>query len=144
LLKDEAIGLLEPFEQEKFRILTVLRDARPDQFLFTEGKLSGVIDFGAVGRDIVAVDLARLASEWFPDDFSQQLKLVNSYVKNRIIDEREFRLIRPLALSGAILGGLAWIDLHFRKRRSIGREAEFDKALDHAILRMLSFYDSRG
>ena len=143
LLKYEAISLLEPFEYDKFRILTVLRDARPDQFLFANGQLTGVIDFGAVGRDIVAVDLARLASEWFPDNFSQQINLVNTYVKNRIIDEREFRLIRPLALSGAILGGLAWVDLHFRKRRSIGREVEFDKALDHAISRLVSFYDSR-
>ncbi len=140
LLRDTAVRLLQPFESEKFRILTVLRDARPDQFLFNQGCLSGVIDFGAVGRDIIAVDLSRLASEWYPEDLAQQDNLVDIYVKNRIVDEREFRLIRPLALSGAILGGLAWLDLHFRKRRSIGRESEFERAIDHALKRLTSFH----
>ncbi|MFM7128644.1 MAG: phosphotransferase, partial [bacterium] len=65
-LRVDAVRLLQTFENEKFRILTVLRDARPDQFLFSGGKLSGVIDFGAVGRDIIAVDLSRLATEWYP------------------------------------------------------------------------------
>ena len=143
LLRDDAVSLLQPFENEKFRILTILRDARPDQFLFHDGRLSGVIDFGAVGRDIIAVDLSRLATEWFPEDLAQQDYFVRSYVKNRIVDEREFRLIRPLALSGAILGGLAWLDLHFRKGRSIGREEEFERAIDHALSRLISFHQLR-
>ncbi|MFM7131499.1 MAG: hypothetical protein ACKO0V_19290, partial [bacterium] len=86
---------------------------------------------------------SRLATEWYPENLAQQDYLVNTYVKNRIVDEREFRLIRPLALSGAILGGLAWLDLHFRKGRSIGREAEFDRALDHALSRLVSFQHLR-
>ena len=41
-----------------------LRDARPDHFLFEGGRLSGIVDFGAMGVDCVAGDLARLIGEW--------------------------------------------------------------------------------
>ena len=37
-----------------------LRDARPDHFLFEGGRLSGIVDFGAMGVDCVAGDLSRL------------------------------------------------------------------------------------
>jgi Ser/Thr protein kinase RdoA (MazF antagonist) len=40
-----------------------LRDARPDHFLFKDQKLTGLVDFGAMGRDTVAADLARLLAE---------------------------------------------------------------------------------
>ncbi len=45
-----------------------LRDARPEHFLFEARRLAGLVDFGAMGIETVAADLARLIGEWFPDD----------------------------------------------------------------------------
>ena len=60
--------LLVPLEQSADRIIRVqpcLRDARPEHFLFEGDRLSGLVDYGAMGVDSVAGDLARLwASGW--------------------------------------------------------------------------------
>ncbi len=135
-LTDRAILRLEPFEHQPVLQQTVLRDARPDHFLFTDQKLSGIIDFGAIGTDSVAVDLARLTGDWFPGD-KQSIELALMHYRYEYsVTFQELDLIAPLALAGAILGGLAWVDLHFKKQRTAGRELEFQKALTHALNRL--------
>lgn len=143
-LVQKAIAWLGPFETHAFRIQTVLRDARPDQFLFNDEYPSGVIDFGAVGSDSVALDLARLTSEWFPNDALRTDQFIRYYESHHRITNLERDAIRPLSLAGAILGGLAWLDLHFVKKRTIGRDEEFQNALQHALLRLQPFADKNS
>ena len=50
------------------RLQPALRDARPEHFLFEDDRLSGLVDFGAMGVESVAADLARLIGEWFDGD----------------------------------------------------------------------------
>ncbi|MFM1801285.1 MAG: hypothetical protein RJA81_637 [Planctomycetota bacterium] len=142
LLIDTAIEELEPFENCGFRSQAILRDARPDQFFFDKGNPSGVIDFGAVGTDAISVDLARLTGDWFPDSSHYVSYFLSSYEKKYRLEAVEQDSIKPLALSGAILGGLAWIDLHFVKKRTYGRDQEFTEALDRALLRINTFLEN--
>lgn len=137
-LTDDAIRCLEPFENQIVTQQIVLRDARPDHFLLIGESLSGIIDFGAIGTDSIAVDLARLTSDWFPGDQTRVESALNHYSLVSCITPQELGLIPPLALAGAILGGLAWVDLHFRKRRTCGRENDFQHALSHAFDRLKS------
>lgn len=141
-LLDRAVSWLELIQAQRFRTQVVLRDARPDHFLFSGDHLHGIIDFGAIGLDNVAVDLARLLNDWFPGDkllFNQALLL---YQKESPLNDAEIRLMHALGLAGSILGGLAWVDLYFRKGRSHGREEAFQTALDLAISRLRSYcYD---
>ena len=137
-LTDDAIHRLEPFEDQIFAQQTVLRDARPDHFLMIGESLSGIIDFGAIGTDSIAVDLARLTSDWFPGDQTRFETALTHYSSVSCVTPQELGLIPPLALAGAILGGLAWVDLHFRKRRTSGRDNDFQHALSHAYNRLKS------
>lgn len=137
-LTDDAIHRLEPFEDQIFAQQTVLRDARPDHFLMIGESLSGIIDFGAIGTDSIAVDLARLTSDWFPGDQTRFETALTRYSSVSCVTPQELGLIPPLALAGAILGGLAWVDLHFRKRRTSGRDNDFQHALSHAYNRLKS------
>ena len=57
----------------------VLRDARPEHFLFEDGRLSGLVDFGAMGVDSVAADLARLIGDWFDGDRDLRREALAAY-----------------------------------------------------------------
>ena len=135
-LLDRAASWLELIEKQRFRTQIVLRDARPDHFLFSGDHLNGLIDFGAIGQDNVAVDLARLLNEWFPGDKVLFDRALSLYQKEHPLTNFEIRLVDTLGLAGAVLGGLAWIDLYFHQGRAEGREEEFQNALDHAINRL--------
>ena len=77
-----------------------LRDARPEHFLFEARRLAGLVDFGAMGIETVAADLARLIGEWFPDDLSLLSLAIAAY--RRCVRSRNRRspcsaCSRPLA-----------------------------------------------
>ena len=59
---------LRPWSRAVFRLQPCLRDARPEHFLFEENRLSGIVDFGAMGVDCVSGDLARLLGDWLDGD----------------------------------------------------------------------------
>lgn len=135
-LLDQAIASLQPLQRCQFPCQLVLRDPRPDHFLFINDKLNGIIDFGTIGMESVAVDLARLLNDWFPSNKPRFNSAIDIYRSLHSLSESEILLVHALACSGSILGGLAWIDLHFRKNRSLGREDQFVKSVDHAIDRL--------
>ena len=56
----EVPGKLAPWIARPFPIQPCLCDIRGEQFLFEEDRITGIIDFGSVKPDHVAVDLARL------------------------------------------------------------------------------------
>src|SRR5206468_88816 len=63
-----------------------LRDARPDHFLFEGERPTGLVDFGAMGRDSVAGDLARLLAEWVGPDPAARAEALASYAAIRPLD----------------------------------------------------------
>ena len=131
-----AADWLAKWQHQPLRTQVVLRDARPEHFLFIDDKLSGIIDFGAIGMDSVAVDLTRLLNDWFPDDKLLYNQAIRCYQSESALQDQEIFLAEKLSQSGAILGGLAWVDLYFHKGRAKGRESEFLNALDLAIKRL--------
>ncbi len=66
-----APRLIDPLRTAAGRVVPLqpcLRDARPEHFLFEDDRVSGLVDFGAMGVDCVAGDLARLMGEWLNGD----------------------------------------------------------------------------
>jgi homoserine kinase type II len=94
-----------------------LRDARPDHFLFEGERVSGLVDFGAMGEDTVACDLARLSSEWLGDDRSLRGEGLNAYASTRPLVEAEMELIPVFEESSALLIGGHWIRWYFLEGR---------------------------
>jgi Ser/Thr protein kinase RdoA (MazF antagonist) len=90
-----------------------LRDARPDHFLFKGDRLTGLVDFGAMGIDSVAADLARLMSEWLGDDRIERDSAMDAYSKIRPLQARELALIPIFEASSALLSGGRWASWRF-------------------------------
>ncbi|HEY2154142.1 MAG TPA: phosphotransferase, partial [Isosphaeraceae bacterium] len=82
----------------------VIRDARPAHFLFTGDRLTGLVDFGAMGLESPAADLARLIGEWIGPDLAGRSAALDAYTAVRPIDASEARHIDVFAESGAWLG----------------------------------------
>ena len=90
-------------------IQPVIRDARPDHFLFANDRVTGLVDFGAMGIDAVSTDLARLLSEWVGNDGSLRSVAMEGYQSVRELSEDEAALIAPFERSAALLGGARWV-----------------------------------
>ena len=90
-------------------IQPVIRDARPDHFLFANDRLTGLVDFGAMGIDAVSTDLARLLSEWVGDDALLRGVAMSAYESVRELSDDEAGLIAPFERSVALLGGARWV-----------------------------------
>jgi homoserine kinase type II len=115
-----APRLLDPIGRAAGRAVPLqpcLRDARPEHFLFDGDRVSGLVDFGAMGVDCVAGDLARLIGEWLDGDGSALTEALGAYERIRPLDAGEAALIDAFASSSALLIGERWIRWHYIERR---------------------------
>jgi homoserine kinase type II len=101
-----------------------LRDARPDHFLFQANRLTGLVDFGAMGRDTVAADLARLLAESMGPDRLARSEAFQAYESIRPLLEPEARTIEAFERANALLGPARWVRWHFIEART-SRAFEF-------------------
>jgi homoserine kinase type II len=110
-----------------------LRDARPEHFLFEGERLSGLVDFGAMGIDSVAADLARLVGEWFPGDASLRALALAAYEQIRPLDPTESALIAPFEAAADLLIAGHWLRWHLLEHRRFADPG----AVAHGVLRGL-------
>lgn len=94
-----------------------LRDVRPDHVLFLAHEVAGLVDFGAMGIDSVALDLARLVTEWSLGHRDARRAALAAYVAVRPIGPLETSLIEVFERSSAVLVGAHWVRWHFFERR---------------------------
>jgi Ser/Thr protein kinase RdoA (MazF antagonist) len=129
-----APRLREPLHKAAGRVVTLqpcLRDARPEHFLFEGDRLSGLVDFGAMGIDCVAGDLARLMGEWLDGDPTARSEALAAYEQVRPLDAAENALIGAFESSSALLIGEHWIRWHFVE----GRRFDDPRAVTQGIAR---------
>ena len=98
-------------------IQPVLRDARGVHFLFVADRLTGVVDFGAMGRDTPAADLARLLGDCVGRDPVTRRVAIEAYSSIRPLSPVESRMIAVFEEANAWLGPLRWIRWGFVDRR---------------------------
>jgi Ser/Thr protein kinase RdoA (MazF antagonist) len=129
--------LLDPLEQAAARIVPVqpcLRDARPEHFLFEGDRLGGLVDYGAMGIDSVAADLARLLGEWSGGDPAARREALDSYERVRPLDPAEAGLIRVFESATALLIGERWVRWKFIE----GRHFDDPNAVAKGLARSLN------
>jgi homoserine kinase type II len=114
-----------------------LRDARPEHFLFEGDRVSGLVDFGAMGVDGVAGDLARLMGEWLEDESAARAEALAAYERIRPLDAAEAALIDAFASSSALLIGERWIRWHYLE----GRRFDDPSAVVQRIARGLAYLE---
>lgn len=85
----------------------VLRDVWSDHILFTEDRVTGIIDFGAARVDEPATDVARLLGSLEPVDASRWLIGWQAYhAENPHVDVERVRLLDRV---GTLLAAVQWL-----------------------------------
>lgn len=113
-----------------------LRDVRPEHLLFARDRLTGLIDFGAMGIDTVSGDLARLLSEWLDPDRDARAAALTAYANVRPLDEAETRLIDVFSASTALLAGAHWVRWHFLEGRTFEDPSAVRFGLQRSVERL--------
>lgn len=138
-------GLVLPLRLAAGRMLRlqpVLRDVRPDHFLFEADQLSGLVDFGAMGLDAIATDLARLLSEAVGSAAEQRLVALRAYEAIRPLTPGDLTLIRDFQAANAVLGGARWVRWGLIERRRFDDPAAVHDGLARALRRLAEWRSS--
>lgn len=131
-----ALRTLEPVADSRLPLQIVLRDTRPNHFLTKGENVVGLVDFGAIGFDTVAQDLARIFGEWHRIDRGNRDLAYRAYESIRPLEPAEWAVIEPSITTSAVLGGVAWVDIVCHRELAAGREAALTAALTHAESRL--------
>jgi Ser/Thr protein kinase RdoA (MazF antagonist) len=113
-----------------------LRDARPEHFLFEGERLTGLVDFGAMGMETVAADLARLIGEWLEGDRSARRDALDAYQTVRPLVSVETALIEVFEASASILIGERWSRWHYLEDRTFDDTEAVGRGIQKSISQM--------
>jgi Phosphotransferase enzyme family len=139
LARNLAPRAVEPLTRASNLVIPVqptVRDARPEHFLFDGERLSGLVDFGAMGVDSVAGDLARLIGEWTGGDATARREALASYERVRPLDPTEVELIAVFEAGTALLIGERWVRWHFIEHRTFDDPQAVSSGLARGLQRL--------
>lgn len=102
-----ALATIANWRSRVVAIQPVLRDVWSEHIFFEDERVSGLIDWHALGFDTPAMDIARLFGSW-PDDYALERSFLKSYRSVRRLSDQEERLIPFLKASGIIFGLENW------------------------------------
>ncbi len=101
--------LLERWSAGSWPLQPCLCDVWHDHLLFDGDRLVGIVDYGAVKVDHVAVDLARLLGSLVGDDAAGWEHGLAAYRAVRPLTPEEEELARVLDRAGTLLGAANWL-----------------------------------
>jgi homoserine kinase type II len=129
-------ALLQPWTAGSLHLQPCLCDVWHDHLLFDGDTLTGLIDFGAVKMDHVAVDLARLLGSLVRDDRDAWSVGLGAYREVRGLGSEEEALAVVLDRTGTILGAANWLLWLYRDRREYDDAAGVTRRLEALVARM--------
>jgi Ser/Thr protein kinase RdoA (MazF antagonist) len=100
---------LLPWTGQVWPLQPCLCDVWHDHVLFEEERVTGLVDYGAVKVDHVAVDLARLLGSLVEDDLAAWHVGLRAYRQVRSFSEREEELLHLLDRGGTVVGISNWL-----------------------------------
>jgi Ser/Thr protein kinase RdoA (MazF antagonist) len=127
---------LRPWSTKTFRVQPCLRDARPEHFLFDENRLAGIVDFGAMGVDCVAGDLARLLGDWLDGDRALRASALAAYERTRRLAPEEISVISIFLALADLLIGQRWLSWHLLDGRRFEDPEAVSKGLARGLKRL--------
>jgi Ser/Thr protein kinase RdoA (MazF antagonist) len=113
-----------------------LRDARPEHFLFQGIEVSGLVDFGAMGVETVAADVARLIGEWFADNPSLRALAVAAYEQIRPLDPSEVALSTAFEAAADLLIAGHWLTWQFLDKRQFDAPMAVPRGIARGLQRL--------
>lgn len=97
----------------KVPLQPVIRDVWHDHVLFEGDRLSAIVDFGCLGIDSVAVDVARLAGSLIGEDRRRWHEAIEYYTAVRPLASNEKWLAVWARITETAGGGLVWLKRHY-------------------------------
>ncbi len=116
----------------------VIRDIWLNHVLFVGEEVGGIVDFGSLGIDSVAVDIARLLGSLAGSDLHSWRVGLDAYTQVRELSPTERHLIAVADYTGTIGGGLVWLISHYLDRRKFDRPDRVLARVDHFLARLES------
>lgn len=135
---DEVPRLLTPWLSAAMPLQPCVCDPWHDHVLFTGDAVTGLIDFGSVKMDHVAVDLARLLGSLIGGDGAGWRIGMSAYRSIRPLSERERRLTNDLDRTGTIVAATHWLRWLYHEVRRYDQPDAVTKRLQHLLDRITS------
>jgi homoserine kinase type II len=133
---DQVPGRLQPWAGAAWRLQPCLCDLWHDHLLFEGDRLTGLVDYGAVKTDGVAVDLARLLGSLVEDDAEGWRVGLGSYREVRGLSREEEELARALDQTGAVLGVVNWLRWLYGGERAFEDRRAAERRLGELVERI--------
>jgi Ser/Thr protein kinase RdoA (MazF antagonist) len=138
-LAEEALALVEQtaevelqksqrWEMEPLPLQMCLRDVWHDHILFTGSRVTGIIDFGAIGFDSPAGDVARLLGSMVGDDRERWQLGLEAYEAVKPLAAHERDAIAFFDSSGVVLSAVNWVHWLFRDSSALAATVDRSKA----------------
>jgi Ser/Thr protein kinase RdoA (MazF antagonist) len=108
---------LRPWTTRSLPLQTCLCDIWHDHILFNGNKVGGIIDYGSLRSDHVAVDLARLLGSLVGDDTALLAAGLVAYLRVRPLSSEEEQLVRVLDETGTLIGIANWLIWLYHEHR---------------------------
>lgn len=115
-----------------------LCDIWHDHILFEGDRVSGLIDYGGMKIDHVAVDLARLLGSMAGDDAALRVAGLQAYTAVRPLTWDEERLTTLLDQTGTLIAAANWLVWLYRERRVYEDRAAVARRLADLVKRLES------
>lgn len=115
---DPVAQRLASIAEQPLPLQWCLRDVHREHLLFTEERVTGLIDFGAAEVDSVAGDIARLLGSLVGDDPAGWRAGIAAYEERRRLSEVEKRAIVAFDKGGTICSAANWVRWLCLERRS--------------------------
>jgi homoserine kinase type II len=128
--------LLETVCDGELPLQPCIRDVWHDHVLFTGDRVTGLIDFGAMGIETVAADVARLLGSLARDDASLRQAGLAAYESIRPMNEAEKALVTVFDRSGTLLAALNWVEWLYLERRGFRDPDAVARRLDEVLTRL--------
>jgi Ser/Thr protein kinase RdoA (MazF antagonist) len=116
---DRVPQLLAAWAERPVPLQPCLCDIWHDHVLYTADAVTGLVDYGSVKLDHVAVDLARLLGSLVGDDANQQSVGLEAYSRIRPLSAEEGAFVRVLDETGTVLAAANWLIWLYRDGRSV-------------------------
>lgn len=113
-----------------------LCDIWHDHVHFDGDAVSGVIDYGGVKVDHVAVDLARLLGSMVGDDADQRRAGLCAYCRLRPLTAEEQALVDILDETGTVIAAATWLKWLYRDKREFEDRGAVARRLSMLVERM--------
>jgi Ser/Thr protein kinase RdoA (MazF antagonist) len=114
---DGVPALLAPWAARPVPVQVCLCDVWHDHILFQGDAVSGVVDYGSLRPDHVAVDLARLLGSLVGGDRDRFRAGLAAYARTNPLSADDAALAELLDRTGVVLGAANWLRWLYHERR---------------------------